>query len=123
MSRMGGREYRSSGLFGQTKLERAEIGAKLRRAVRPIHRLAPPTSAPGLGPPLPHLRRDSACPSHIWDSALQPAASNNSRHGSVHGSDLNGAGEGIGLGGMEASFDLDADELHSNFLRYAPAWA
>jgi hypothetical protein len=39
-------------------------------AVSPAHicirtRLTPPTSAPGLGPPLPHLPRDWAHPAHI----------------------------------------------------------
>jgi hypothetical protein len=28
--------------------------------------LKPPTSAPGLGSPRPHLHRDWAHPSHIW---------------------------------------------------------
>jgi hypothetical protein len=38
--------------------------------------LTPSTSAPGLGPPLPHLRRDRAHPCHIRPrTGLEPAAS------------------------------------------------
>ena len=52
-------------------------------------RLTPATSAPGLGPPLLHLHRDSAQRCHI-SSTLEPVASPSGPHGRIARSASNG---------------------------------